>query len=199
MHRRNVNVKLITALLIVSAFSGCSTVRSVTDTFTGSSVNFENLPEQELRALARQIEAEIAAGNREPDIRNGERIRVDDPRVVQAMRSRAARFELIDEFRSMGFSWERRNGRLWILKSRAYSEATTSQDRNRYAFLVYSENDDRWRLYESLIDSNNLPSNSLGAIQEIFFEARLEFMTQGQLYENSQGEPVELLSSLASE
>jgi hypothetical protein len=118
---------------------------------------------------------------------------------VQAMRSRAARFELIDEFRSMGFSWERRNGRLWILKSRAYSEATTSQDRNRYAFLVYSENDDRWRLYESLIDSNNLPSNSLGAIQEIFFEARLEFMTQGQLYENSQGEPVELLSSLASE
>src|SRR5690606_5719409 len=137
--------------------------------------------------------------NREPQIPNGEQIRVDDPRVVQAIRSRAARFELVDEFRSMGFSWERRNGRLWILKSRDYSDSTTSQDRNRYAFLVYSENDDRWRLYESLIESNNLPSNSLGAIQEIFFEARLEFMNQGQLYENSQGEPVELLSSLSSE
>lgn len=191
--------EIVIGLSLVTLAVSCSTVRSVTSSVTGSSRDYSDIPESEIRALAREIESAIASGNREPELANTESFRIDDPRIAQAIRSRAARFELIDDFRSQGFSWERRNGRLWIRKSRAYSDASTSTERNRDAFLVYSENDDRWRLYESLLDINDMNNSKLGAIEEIFFEARLEFMKPGQLYENSEGEPAALVDLSAPE
>ena len=47
-----------------------------------------------------------------------------------------------------------------------------------------SENDDRWMLYEALLKDNNYPPRSLSAIQRIFFEARIEFLSDGQRFEN---------------
>lgn len=191
------NVFLGLCLLALAA--SCTTVRSITSSVTGSSRDYSDIPEAEIRSLAREIEGAIASGNREPEIANSESFRIDDPRIEQAIRSRAARFQLIDDYRSMGFSWERRNGRLWIRKSREYSDATTSAERNRYAFLVYSENEDRWRLYEALLDVNGMNNSKLGAIEEIFFEARLEFMKPGQIYETSEGEPAVLVDLSAPE
>ena len=168
----------------------CSTIRSVTSSITPASRNYADLPVEELREVAREIERSVFEQVTEPRLTSSGTLRVDDPRIVQSIRTRSLRYSILDAFRSRGHSWERRNGRLWIIRSSAYRDSTTSQQRNRDAFLVYSENEDRWRLYEAIIDANDLRNDTLQAIEEVFFEARLEFMGQGQLYENSQGDPV---------
>lgn len=191
--------KLVARTSIVGCIllCACSTVSSVTSSII-TPQNRTDLPEAELRTLAHEIEKAVSEKTTEPSIPNGETLRINDPRIIQSIRTRALRFSLLGEFRNSGHCWERRNGRLWIIRTSAYRDSTTSQQRNRDAFLVYSENEDRWRLYETIIESNDLRSNSLATIEKIFFEARLEFMQLGQLYENSQGDPVSIQDSLSA-
>lgn len=146
------------------------------------------IPEEELRAAARDIEREVHAANRDAALEDREGVVVDTPEIRQAVRTRAARIDILNRFLLAGWGWERRNGRVWILRSKEYKDATTSRQRDLDAIMINSENNDRWTLYEGLIDANGWPQRSLDLIERVFFEERLAYMPPGEKYEDENGE-----------
>lgn len=179
---------LVGALIGILTLCGCSSIAPIATPFTRNAPDFSGLDIEAMRGLARDIEREVRAGNREPELANRAGIVIDTPEIVQAIRTRAARAELVNKFLDSGHSWERRNGRLWVIRSQAYKAAGTRSSRDLDALMVNGENRDRWTIYESIVDESNLPSKSLTAVELIFFEARLEWMQPGQKYETESGE-----------
>jgi hypothetical protein len=175
------------AILCISLFAtGC---RTLTNPFGSMGPDYTQVPVEELRQAATTIESSISRGIRdfEPSAVS---VRLDSPEVLQAIRTRAARHEMVDEFLSTGHSYEQRNGLLTVLRTSEYKRFGTSRDRDRYALLVMGENGDRWALYEGIVKLNNYPSRSLSAVQQIFHEARVAQLKPGQKYQNEQGEVV---------
>lgn len=146
------------------------------------------LPVDALRAVATEIERQVAEGNREPALTSVDNLTVDTPEIRQAVRTRAARIELVKTLLDSGNAWERRNGRLWVIRTKSYKDSTTSRQRDIDAVMVNSENRDRWTIYEGLIDANRLGRGALSDVEFIFFEARLRQMTAGQKFEADNGE-----------
>ncbi len=146
------------------------------------------LPVDALRAIAADIERQVAEGNREPVLTSADGLVVDTPEIHQAVRTRAARVELVKTFLTAGHGWERRNGRLWVIRTKAYKDSTTSRQRDIDAVMVNSENRDRWTIYEGLLEANRLGRGALSDVEFIFFEARLKHMTDGQKFEADNGE-----------
>ncbi len=178
---------LLYALLFALPLTGCSSLGSKKDAAT-SPPKLTSLPVATLRAMAMDIEAQIKAGNREPNLENREGIVLDAPEIVQAVRTRAARAELISKFLDSGHGWERRRGTLWIIRSVEYKVAGTRRTRDIDALTVNSENLDRRALYGGIIKQSGLPSKYLSEVEEIFFEARVALMKPGQKYEGTDGE-----------
>jgi hypothetical protein len=181
-------IVLCGALVIFAV--GCQGVTSVVQPFVSLKPDYTDVPVEDLRALAGQVEREIAAGNRNPNIADRGLLTLDDPAITQAIRTRAARYELVDAFRSTEFGWEKRDSLIWIIRSSAYKESGTRRSRDRDASIVLGENNDRWTIYEQLVKINNLPPASLSAVQRVFYEARLGHVKPGQPYENEAGERV---------
>lgn len=178
------------ALFLVFGVSGCSSLGSKGAASATSAPKLTSIPVEAMREMAKEIEAQVMAGNREPGLQDQEGIVVDVPEIKQAVRTRAARAELVSTFLDSGHGWERRNGRLWIIRSAAYKAAGTPRTRDLDALMVNSENIDRRALYGEIIDQSGLPSKSLSEVAQIFFEARLELMKPGQKYEDADGETV---------
>ncbi|MFO7976000.1 MAG: hypothetical protein R6V12_15355 [Candidatus Hydrogenedentota bacterium] len=172
----------LTAVLIV----GCETFGPA---FTRGEPEYDELPVATLKENALEIERAIQDG-KVPELTNSPNLILETPAIQQAVSTRVSRIELVNELLDKGFAWERRNGHLYIIRNRAYKEATTRRERDRNALIVTGEWDDRWMLYEQLRKVNDFPPKSLTAIQHIFHEARVEVMETGQLYENIDGEPV---------
>lgn len=155
----------------------------------------DKLPLDALRAIAINIEQQVADGNREPTLNSVDGLVVDTPEIHQAVRTRAARVELVKTFLDNGHGWERRNGRLWVIRTKEYKESTTSRQRDIDAVMVNSENRDRWTIYEGLLDANRLGRGVLSDVEFIFFEARLKHMTDGQKFEADNGEQTAIASA----
>lgn len=179
---------VLSTLFLTYLLAGCASVAPVSTPFTRNAPDYSAVPVEALREVAREIERQVAEGNREPALQNRDGITVDTPEIFQAVRTRAARVSLVNDFLDTGHGWERRNGRLWIIRSEAYKASGTSRTRDLDALMVNSENLNRWTLYEALIDESGLPSRALSAVEAIFLEARLEFMKPGQKYEDANGE-----------
>jgi hypothetical protein len=184
---------------MLTASLGCATTSRkgatpATDA-PAAAADFKNLPVDALRSLADEIERQVAEGNREPALTAAEGLVVDTPVIRQAVRTRAARIELVRAMLNSGHAWERRNGRLWVLRTAEYKSSTTGRQRDIDAIMVNGENQDRWSLYEGLIDANKLGRGSLSAIEEIFFDARIKHMTAGQKYEASNGDPAAIAAT----
>lgn len=179
-------VHYLSLSFIAVAFMGCQTVASP---FVRQTPNYQGIPEEALRAVALQIEQAIADGVREPAIEDRPGL-VLGQRVRQTMRTRATRIGMVDELRDRGFAVEKSNGLLVVNRSRAYRDATDRRQRDRDANVVMGENDDRWALYEGLMKDNSYRSGTRGGIQRIFFEARVQVMKPGHLYESASGDLV---------
>jgi len=160
----------------------------LTGAFTNLKPDYKDIPEQALREIARDIERIVAQGDREVTLENREGVIVNTEEIVQAVRTRAARHEILSAFLDSGFAWERRNGLIYIITGREYKKAGTSRDRDRNALLVDGECQNRWTIYEGILKANNFSPRALPAVQRIFFDARLEFMRPGQKYETETGE-----------
>ncbi|MBW7864514.1 MAG: DUF1318 domain-containing protein [Candidatus Hydrogenedentes bacterium] len=173
------------AALVCLACAGCA---SVSGTFFNPRVDYGDIPQEELASVAGAIEAGVRAGDRELTVENTSGIVVDAPEVVQAIHTRAARAELVDKLLSSGHACEQRNGVITLLRTRDYKKSTTSQDRDRNALVVMSENANRWTIYEGIQKASNLKAKSLGAIQDSFYQARVALLTPGQKYEGPNGE-----------
>ncbi len=173
-------VLCITALLM----AGCGTLNA----FRSLKPDFQDLPEEALRAAAAQIERAVAEGKRDLVLEDKDGLKLNTPEIVQAVRTRAVRAELTGKLLDTGFAIEQANGRIAILRSSAYKQATTRQERDRNALLVMNENSNRWAIYEGIIESSGLAPKSLAAIERVFFDARKDCMRSGQKFESDSGE-----------
>lgn len=173
-------------IVLLCVAAGCTTVtRTVVPSSTGGR---QELPEQAMRQLAADIEQAVKAGDRDAEIVPPEGLTIDEPGLRQAIRTRAARREVLDDFLDTGHAVEKQDGMVHIIRSKEYKNFGDRRVRDRNALLIISENNDRWTLYEGLIDANRLHRNSLDAIRQIFAEARILTLSPGQRYENSAGE-----------
>lgn len=156
--------------------------------FTPVKPVFDTIPEDDFRTLARNVEAAVAASNREAEIEVPAGLSIDRDDIKQAIRTRAARQEIIDTLRDSGFGVEQANGLIAVDRGNDYERATTRRQRDRNAVLVMGENNDRWALYEGLLKANDLPGKALGAIQAVFAQERRAFLEPGHRYEDKEGE-----------
>ena len=171
--------KVLFTSVLALIVAGCN----ANNAFTHMKPDYSELPVEDLRTLAGNIEAIVAEGDEKFSLESVGNITVDLPEIHQAIRTRAIRSPLLTEFLDSGFGKEGRNGLISVLRSGAYKKATTSRQRDREALLVMSENENRWTIYEGLLKANNWPPRSLSAIQELFFEARVALMKPGQAHD----------------
>lgn len=176
---------LILVALVSMLAAGCASVPSVP--FMRGTPKLDTVPVEDLRAVAEQIETAVRAGDTEAKIDNRGAIMVDFPELQQAVKSRAIRFKLIDGFLDSGHAYENTSGLIAVQRSAQYKKEGTSQDRDRDALLVMSENNNRWTIYEGIVEHSNLPQRSLSAVQEIFRQVRVAGMGPGQHYEGEGG------------
>ena len=175
-------IRVASAALILVALVGC---RSLVGSVVEFKPDYAEVPEAALREIAAEIEAAVQAGNREPNIADRGGIVISSDEVKQAIRTRAARSELINNFLDTGHSWERQDGLIWVIRSSDYKKAGTSRDRDRNALLIDGENANRWALYEGIVKDSNLAPGALSAVRAIFAEARVANMKSGQKYESA--------------
>lgn len=173
------------ALVCVGVLAGCASVPSVP--FVRAEPKLDTVPEADLRAVAEQIEAAVRAGDSTAKIENRGAIVADFPELQQAVKSRAIRFPLIDGFLNSGHAYENASGLVAVQRSAQYKKEGTAQDRDRDALLVMSENNNRWTIYEGIVERSNLQQRSLSAVQEIFRQVRVAGMGSGQRYEAEGG------------
>jgi hypothetical protein len=172
-------------VLLPGMFSACATVSS---TLGAAVPDFDAVPEEHVREAAREIEAAVAAGEREPDISGSGGVMLDTPEIKQAIRARAARYDAVQELLDKGYAREGVNGHIYIIRNRAYKEATTRYERDRNALIVSGEGESRWAIYEGIRKASNMSPRALSAIQRIFYEERLYFLKPGHKYETIEGE-----------
>lgn len=175
--------RFLTALLLAGLLAGCASVP-----FVRMAPDYSTVPADSLAEVALAIEQAVRAGDREPVLPQREGVALSDS-VVQAVRTRAARGDLVNEFLNSGHGYEASNGLIKMTGGREYSRATTRRQRDRNALMVMNENEARWRIYEGILKASNYSQRSLPAIQDIFFRARVETLVPGQLYEGPDGRP----------
>ncbi|MBI1320074.1 MAG: DUF1318 domain-containing protein [Candidatus Hydrogenedens sp.] len=167
------------ALAVLCVMSSCAT----SNPFVRMAPDYTEIPESSLRAAAAEIEAAVAAGDREPVLSQHEGVVLDTPEVVQAIRGRGARAELVHDLLSKGYAYEQSAGLIAIKRSGEYKSATTSLERDRNALIVQSENENRWSLYEGVLKASNWTPRSLSAVQHIFAQERIPHLPQGAIFE----------------
>lgn len=173
--------RTIPLTVVLVGLCGCHTFMKVKP-------DYADLPVDALRDVAREIEQAVHDGNREFTIADRDGVVINTEPILHAIRTRAARAHLVEAFLQTGHAWERQSGLLDVIRSREYKRFGTSRDRDRNALVVLGENTDRWAIYEGIIDAGNFPAKSLSAIEEVFFEVRLEFLPEGVKYESESGE-----------
>ena len=169
------------------AFGGCSLIPRP---LVSHRVDYSGLQEGDLRGAAEAVEAAVKAGNREFVPENRGAIVLDTEEIAQAVRTRAARAELVAELLASGFAVEQRNGLISLVRGSAYKKATTSRERDKNALVVMSENANRWTIYEGVQNASNLKSKALGAIQDAFYQARIAQLSPGAKYEDAEGNQI---------
>lgn len=179
--------KTVAVVLILGLLAGCA---SLTNPFGRMAPDYSSIPQDDLRAVAIEIEKAVADSNRDVQIADRGGIIVNTPEIQQAIRTRAARTSLTKSFLDTGYACEMRSGLLNTLRSSDYKKNTSKRDRDRYALLVMGENGDRWAIYEGILKASHLAPRSLSAIQETFFNARVDLLSQGQKYEAGDGKTV---------
>jgi hypothetical protein len=176
-------VRYCAPILCLALLGGCYSAGS----FIKLRPDYSQLPVQALHEVARDIERAVQAGNREAQIEGKEGIVVDAEEIRQAVRTRAARYELVSELLTAGYAYEGKGGLLWMNSTKEYKAATTRRQRNRDAMLVNNENSDRWILYEGILKASGFSPRSLGAVKEIFYKERVDLLGTDQCYENPDG------------
>jgi len=175
--------KLFVASLAVVLVAGCI---SISNPFLHGKPDYTKLPADSLNAVALEIEQAVQEGNREPAVKDRDGIVVSSEPIVQAVRMRAARVELLNEFLDSGFGREDKNGLVKIMGSKEYTKATSGRERNRNAMLVLNENNDRWTIYEGIVKVSKI-RGATATIQDAFHQARVAVMKPGQKYQDAEG------------
>ncbi len=172
--------------VVALGMGGCAAIGNPLGTMRP---DYADVPAQALKDFALEVERVVKLGDRDFEL-DAPGITTTDG-VLQAIRTRCARSELIEDFLDQTYAWERRNGLIETKRTRGYKDNTTRRERDRFALLVMNENNSRWIVYEGLVKANNWPARSLSAVQDAFYQARVETLSPGQLYEGPGGEALE--------
>ncbi|GMU93498.1 MAG: hypothetical protein AMXMBFR4_25560 [Candidatus Hydrogenedentota bacterium] len=172
--------RIIALSLSLLCLSGCYTFMKVRP-------DYNDVPVEDLKQVALEIERQVSEGNREPELTNRGAVVVSTDEIRQSVRTRAARSHLIKAFLQTGHACEMKNGTIAVLRTREYKKFGTSRDRDRNALLVLGENTDRWAIYEGIVKASNFRPKTLPAVQRIFYEARLEYLDDGAKFEEESG------------
>ena len=172
-------------ILAGSTFIGCA---KYGNPIGHTNADYTKLPVKTVEEVAHRLEEETRKGNRTPDLAPHNSFKIDSPEIKQAMRSRAARAQLVIDLLDTGHMYEKRNGKIAIIRTKAYKNSGTSETRDRDALVVISENSDRSIIYQSLQKINTLNPAERSAIVEIFFKTRIQLMQPGHRYEGAEGE-----------
>jgi len=171
------------ALALVLALAGCNTANP----FVRLAPDYSEVPKEALEEVALAVEEAVARGDREAVIEGRDGIVLDTPEIRQALRVRAARYEVVRDLLDTGHLYEGASGTIYIERTSAYKKAYSGSQRDRHAMVVQEENKSRWTLYEGIVRASNLSPRALSAVQETFFQARLSLMKPGQRYEDPSG------------
>lgn len=169
--------------IMLMAMVGCRSVLSL-------GPNYSTLPAEGLRAAAVEIEQVVQKADRNAKLTAQPGIVTDTEAIHQAIRTRAARAELVNKLLDSGFAWERADGQLWLTHNSEYRKTTKSRQRDVNALLVQEENANRWAIYEGIVKASRLAPRSLNAVQSAFREARVSCLREGQQYEDKAGKMV---------
>jgi len=172
-------VVILLASTAIFITSGCTTANP----FTRMKPDYAALPVDDLSAIAQNIERAVSSSDRDATIPNQGNVTVDTPQLKQAIRTRAARYELVRDMLESGYIIEEKGGLIAIQRSRAYTQSTSRQERDRHAMVVMSENRDRWTLYEGILKANNFAPRNLSAVQTLFHQARIMYLPPNANYE----------------
>lgn len=184
MRSRDLGVVLAAAVVL---FAGCA---HVSNPFWHTKASYTHLNKEVLRTVADEIEKAVKEGNKEPKIADRDGIVVNTPEILQLLRTRALRSQLVDEYRASGCACEKRDGLLYMLNSKEYRKTFKARARKHHEVLVIYENQDRWALYQGILQASKLPGGSLSAIQETFADARAAILGPGQKYVDDKGKTV---------
>lgn len=179
-----------TPYLMIALLLTLTACARITSPFTSMRPDYSNVPEAELTAFALAVEQAVRDGERNAVFEGYPGVATDNEEILQAINTRVARAELVQALLDSGHAYEQAQGTICIIRSRDYKNQTSRRERDQNALLVMSENGNRWTLYEGLLKASNWQRKSLGAVQESFFNARVQSMPSGQLYENSDGQIV---------
>lgn len=149
--------------------------------------DYSKLPAETAAKVAQEIERAIQRGDRDPQTADQPSFIVSTDTIRQAIRTRAARSELVNRLLDTGHAYETRGGLVCILHTRAYKKQVPARQKKADALVIMNENNDRWALYEGIIKANRLSPRALSALQRIFYEARRDLLHDGQKYENESG------------
>jgi hypothetical protein len=164
--------------------ASCNTVSSVR-------TDYAEFDAETVRQVAEEIESAVRAGNRTPELQDRGVVVVNTARIKQAVRSRAARVEILNEFKATGYAFEKSNGLVAIRRTKEYKKSTTWRGRDRNALLVGTgENPDRWNIYEGIIEASKFKPKTLEQIQSIFHSIHVAHLPTGHAYEDENGDTV---------
>ena len=107
------------------------------------------------------------------------------PEVVQILHRRQLRAPVVAEFKDKGYIGE--SARALIKYVRNPDCGRDSKLHARVAYLILSENDDRWALYEALADANGLSASGRKRIQSLFHQVRSDLARPGHLVQLEPG------------
>ena len=108
------------ALLLLGLFCFAAGCASIGNPFTKLTPDYSTVPEEELRAFAGAVEQFVLQGEREPTFEDYPSIATDNEEIRQAIRTRAARAEILRELLDTGFAYEQKSGTVSIIRSRDY-------------------------------------------------------------------------------
>ncbi|MCK5862962.1 MAG: DUF1318 domain-containing protein [Candidatus Hydrogenedentes bacterium] len=177
-------LKLTLLLCVLLVSIGCARMGS---SFIKMRPDYTQVPEVELRAAAAALEKAAIQGEQEPNLDGFAGVVLDTPEIAQAIRTRALRASLFADLVESGHVYEQKNGTIKIINSREYKRVASSKERDRNAVLVMSENQNRWTLYEGVVEASQWSPGALAAVQHCFYEARVALMKAGGKYEDEQG------------
>ncbi len=173
------SIIILLATMVLSVTPGCTTANP----FSRMKPDYAALPVEDLSAIAQSIEKAVSSGDRNATIPNQGNVTVDTPQLKQAIRTRAARYDLVRDMLESGYIIEEKGGLISIQRSRTYTQNTSRQERDRHAMVVMSENRDRWTLYEDILKVNNFAPRNLSAVQTLFHQARIMYLPPNANYE----------------
>ena len=163
--------KTVCVLILAVFLAGCSSMSKISVPFMHARPDYNALNADALRDVAAQIENAVKTGNRDAVIEGKDTIVVSGETVKQAIHTRIARAQLVNEYLESGLVKEQSNSLIAIVKSNEYKKIS-SKDRDRVALVVMSENGDRWALYEGIVKDSHLKGGARAAVQDIFYKVR---------------------------